>query len=238
MNAVTPSIRTDRTRLLDEANRARARGRRRRAIALLRQVHESDPGDAEVAVRLAELLAGEGEHFEAWNLFRGAGKAMLRERQATRSLAIFREATRCLPFEFETWRITAELERKLGRIEDAELTLREARRQFRSRFDRAQAIELLRAIRELSPWDVEVVLDLARLYAQTDQAGRALRVLDALAARSEGEALRRVRFAQWQISRSTVHLRLWLRLRLKAALQRLGGGGRRAEELAAPLRSR
>lgn len=93
--------------------------------------------------------------------------------------------------EPETWRLTAELERKLGRDEDAELTLREARRQFRSRFDQAQAIEILRMIREIAPWDHEIVLDLARLYARTDQPGRALRLLEALAARSEGARLRR-----------------------------------------------
>jgi tetratricopeptide (TPR) repeat protein len=232
--SISEAIRTDRTRLLDEANRARARGRHRRAIALLRQVLEQVPGDADVAVRLAELLAAEGQHFEAWNLFRAAGRALLRERRAARSLAVFRNATRCLPFEFETWRITAELERKLGRDEDAELTLREARRQFRSRFDQAQAIEALRMIREIAPWDPEIVLDLARLYARTDQSGRALRLLEALAARSEGARLRRVRFAQWQVSRSFGHLRLWLR----TVLTGVSGTTRRAQELAPSLRAR
>jgi tetratricopeptide (TPR) repeat protein len=232
--SLAESLRTDRTRLLDEANRARARGRHRRAIGLLRHVLEIDPDDADVAVRLAELLAADGQRFEAWSLFRGAGKAMLRERRPVQSLAIFRESTRCLPFEFEAWRITAELERKLGREEDAELTLREARRQFRSRFDHAQAIELLRMVRSISPWDHEVVLDLARLYAQTDQSSRALRLLEALAVRAEGVKLRAVRFAQWQISHSFIHMRLWLR----TVFWTPGGAAERDEEIAAPMRIR
>lgn len=203
--------RADRTRLLDEANRARARGRHRRAIALLRQVLELDPADHDVAVRLAELLAIEGQRFEAWGLYRSAGKTTLRERRPLQSLAIFREATRCLPFEFEAWRVTAELLRKLGRDEDAQLALREARRQYRSRFDRAQAIEVLRMIRQIDPWDHDVVLDLSRLYAQTDQGARALRILESLAVRSEGPRLRAIRFAQWQISHSFLHFRLWLK---------------------------
>lgn len=224
----------DRTRLLDESNRLRARGRHRRAIALLRQVLEFDPHDVDVAFKLAELLAGEGQHFEAWSLFRTAGKAMLRERRHAQSLAIFREATRCLPFEFEAWRITAELERKLGRDEDARLTLLEARRQFRSRFDRAQAIAVLRMLREATPWDHEIVLDLARLYAQTDQAGRALRLLEGQAVHSEGPALRAVRFAQWQISHSFMHFRLWAR----AALGDWTGSPRPDDDVVVPLRPR
>lgn len=226
--------RSDRTRLLDDANRARARGRHRRAIALLRRVLELDPADHDVAIRLAELLAVEGQRFEAWSLYRSAGKTMLRERRHEQSLVIFREATRCLPFEFEAWRITAELLRKLGRDEDAQLTLREARRQYRSRFDRAQAIEILRLIRQIDPWDHEIVLDLSRLYAQTDQGARALRILESLAVRSEGARLRAIRFAQWQISRSFLHGRLWFR----AWLTDLNGRGRSAEEVAAPVRLR
>jgi tetratricopeptide (TPR) repeat protein len=226
--------RVDRTRLLDEANRARARGRHRRAISLLRRVLEFDPADHDVAIRLAELLAVEGQRFEAWSLYRAAGKTMLRERRHEQSLAIFREATRCLPFEFEAWRITAELLRKLGRDEDAQLTLREARRQYRSRFDCAQAIEILRLIRQIDPWDHEIVLDLSRLYAQTDQGARALRILESLAVRSEGSRLRAIRFAQWQISRSFLHLRLWLR----AGFSDLHRGARSEDEVPAPARIR
>ena len=232
MHSLTETLRTDRKRLLDEANRARARGRNRRAISLLRHVLESDPEDVDVAVHLAELLAMDGQRFESWNLFRAAGKAMLRDRKPTQSLAIFREATRCLPFEFEAWRITAELWRKLGRDEDAELTLREARRQYRSRFDHAQAIEILRMTRQITPWDPEVVLDLARLYAQTDQPARALRLLEGLAVRTDGASLRAVRLAQWQISHSFLHLRLWLRTVFLAETR----VDPREDELTAPIR--
>ena len=209
--SITEQLRTDRKHLLDEANCARSRGKIRRAIALLRLVLEPDPRDVDVTFRLAELLATDGQRFEAWSLFRSAGRRLLREGHHTRSLTIFREATRCLPFEFEAWRISAEIERKLGREEDAELTLLEGRRHFRSRFEFAQAIALLELVREIDPWDHEVVMDLARLYAQSDQAGRALRLLEGLAVHSEGRELRAVRRQQWQISHSFTHWRAWLR---------------------------
>jgi tetratricopeptide (TPR) repeat protein len=202
----------ERRRLLDEANRTRAAGRRSRAIAIYRQILGEDPEDMEIAFKLAELLAAEGQSFESWNLFRAVGKALLGARRHAQCLATFREATRCLPFEFDAWRITAELEIKLGREEDAQLTLLEGRRQFKSRFDRAQAIELLRMARKIEPWDHDVVMDLARLYSQTDQARQALVLLERLAVHSEGRPLRGVRWLQWQISHSFHHLRLWLKV--------------------------
>jgi Flp pilus assembly protein TadD len=211
LHALCEPTRVDRIRLLDEANRLRASGRHRRAISIYRQVQAQDPEDEEIAFKLAELLAATGQSFEAWQLFRRVGKALLRARRHSQCLATFREATRCLPFEFEAWRITAELELKLGRHEDAHLTLLEARRQFRSRFDHAQAIELLRMARKIEPWDHEVVMDLARLYAQNGQARQALLLLERLAVHSEGRQLRAVRYAQWQISHAFRHFRLWLR---------------------------
>jgi Flp pilus assembly protein TadD len=164
-----------------------------------------------VAFRLAEMLAIDGQRFEAWSLFRSSGRRLLREGHHARSLSIFREATRCLPFEYEAWRITAEIERKLGREEDAQLTLLEGRRQFGSRFESAQAIALLELVRQIDPWDHEVVMDLSRLYAQSDQVDRALRLLESLAVHSEGRELRLVRWQQWQISHSFTHWRAWLR---------------------------
>jgi tetratricopeptide (TPR) repeat protein len=203
--------RAERRRLLDEANKARARGRNRRAIQIYRHVHGQEPDDEEIMLRLAELLAAEGQRFEAWNLFRAAGKSHMRARRFDQCLALFREATRCLPFEFDVWRITAELERKLGREEEAQLTLLEGRRRFRSRFDRAQAIALLEMVRQVEPWDFAVVMDLARLYAQSDQRLQALVLLERMAVHSEGRQLSAVRLAQWQISHTFHHMRLWLK---------------------------
>ncbi len=233
---VTDADATTRLRLLDEANRARERGRTARAIAIYRHFHESDPNDVEVAWRLGEVLAMEGESFEAWRLFLGAGRTLLRMKNHTRCLAVFREATRVLPYEFEAWRITAQLEQALGRDDEAQLTLLEGRRRFKTRFGRAQAIALLRLARHIEPWDSEIVIDLAIQYARSDQVSRALRLLDGLALHSRGPSLREVRWTQWQLSRSLVHLRQWFRLYVDHARARLRGATRLDSGLASRLR--
>jgi len=67
--------------------------------------------------------------------------------------------------------------------------------------------EQVKALVEVDGVPQTEIIILARLYAQTDQGARALRLLEGLAVRSEGERLREVRRAQWQISHSFAHLR-------------------------------
>jgi tetratricopeptide (TPR) repeat protein len=206
--------------LFSEANRARSKGKLLRAVALYRELLCEEPGDLDVILRLAPLLAHEGEHFEAWSLYRQACKALLAAGRHEACLAAFREANRVLPFEFEAWRLTSELERKLGRDREAFETLLEGRRQFRTRFVRAQAAALLKLAREIHPWDHGVVIDLAHLFIQTGQLGQALRLLDGALVHAAPEDLAEVRWAQFQATKSWRHLGLWLRLRVESVLHR------------------
>src|SRR5512145_1420803 len=156
-----------RRRLLAEANRARHRRQERRAIALYRQILLEEPRDVEVALRVAPLLASRGEDFEAWQLFRMAAMELHRVRRPDACLAALRDACRCVPHEFDAWRLRAELEQKLGREEDAYDTLLEGAQCFDRPHTAMQAIALLLRARTIEPRDPEVALDLARLYLRS-----------------------------------------------------------------------
>lgn len=216
--------------LFSEANRARSKGKPLRAVALYRELLCEDPDDLDVILRLSPLLAREGEHFEAWALFRQACKTLLAAGRHEACLAAFREANRVLPFEFEGWRLTAELERKLGRDREAFETLLEGRRQFRTRFVRAQAVALLKLAREIHAWDHAVVIDLAHLYIQTGQVPQALQLLDGALVHAEGHQLAEVRWAQFQATRSVRYVGLWLRLLLQRGPARDSG-----DDVSAPV---
>lgn len=177
----------------------------------------------EVALRLAPLLAARGEAFEAWQLFRNAAVELRRERRYEACLAILRDACRCVPYEYDSWRMRAELELRLGREEAAYETLLDGRRHFEGPRAAAQAIALLTRARAIEPWDPEVALDLARLHAQTGLPEVALELLNALAPRLRGSQLRRLRALQWRITLSLQHAWLWLQ-----ALVRERGGERPA----------
>jgi tetratricopeptide (TPR) repeat protein len=201
---------SDRRRILNEAQRARARRRFRRAIALYQEALAAEPDNYEIVSRLAPLLAFDGRHFEAWRYFRAAGQALLRDKHPEWALALFREASHCLPHEFDAWRVSSEIERKLGRVDLAYETLLTGRNHFRSPIHRDQAVALLELARRIEPWDPVVVIDLAGLLARTDRVDRALALLERYADRCARCDLAKVRAAQWRITWSPHHAWQWL----------------------------
>lgn len=200
-----------RKQMLALAHHHTMRRHERRAIALYREVLIETPGDVNVSLRLAPLLARRGEDFESWRLYSDAGRRLVRAGRHEQALSVFNEACRLLPHNFDTWRIRAEIELKLGYEDAAFETLIEARHHFRTVHTRAQAIALLTMARRLEPWDVGVLLDLARLYAQTDQVPQALELLAAVGCRAHGATKRHIRGAQLRITYSPQHLWLYLR---------------------------
>lgn len=204
-------VRAREYQLLTEAHRARNKGKARAAIRLYRRILIENPRNLEVAMRVAPMLACAGEGFEAWQLYRRVALDFARNKQYTECLAVYREACRFVPFEFEAWRLCAELQLKMKKPEGAFETLVEGRVHFGRPQTRAQAIALLSRAREIEPWDDDLLLDLAHLYAANDQSDLALELLSTLACRVEGRALRRVRALQLRLTLSIRYALLWLR---------------------------
>lgn len=197
--------------LLTAAHRARQRGQTRAAVRLYRRLLVEHPNNLEVALRVAPMLACAGDRFEAWQLYRRAGLHHAREEQYDEALAVYRDACRFVPSEFEAWRLCAELQLRMGRTEGAFETLVEGRMHFTDPQSRGQAIALLRRAREIEPWDDDVLLDLARLYAANDQADLALELASTLACRVDGRQLRAVRALQLRLTGSVRYAIAWLR---------------------------
>jgi tetratricopeptide (TPR) repeat protein len=210
-------MRNDRKRLLAEANRELQDGDVRGAIVLYRRVLLEEPRNAAVALKAAPLLARTGRDFESWQLFRMASQELMRARRREECLAALKEACRCVPHEFEAWRLRSELELKLGRDDAAFETLLEGRRAFRQPHGRAQAIGLLERARQIEPWDLEVGLDLAHLYAKTDQKHAALELLELLGLRAEAHDLRRVAAQRMRITISPRDFWAWIRAHFASA---------------------
>jgi tetratricopeptide (TPR) repeat protein len=201
----------DRKWLLAEAEKARARGRRRRAISFYRRVLAAEPHDPNLHTRVAPLLAAAGKRFDAWQSYRQAAQAHLRKKCHEEALTLYREATKLLPMQIEAWQWVAKLELKRERKEAAIRALLEGRAKFRSRRRRPEAIALLREARGIDAWRVDIVLDLARLLRRSRQSPEAQWILGQLAERLSGRDLRIVRGAQWRIEPSLKHSWNWLR---------------------------
>jgi len=91
----------DRKWLLAEAEKARIRGRRRRAISLYRRILAAEPHDPTLHARVAPLLAAAGKRFDAWQSYRQAAQVHLKNQNKEESLALYRDATKTLPMQIE-----------------------------------------------------------------------------------------------------------------------------------------
>jgi tetratricopeptide (TPR) repeat protein len=210
----------DRKRILEEAERMRAKGRSRRAIALYRRVLAAEPRNIDLHYKIAPLLAKTGQRFDAWRSFQQAASACASNGQNDKALSIYREAARLLRHQFEAWMAVARLELRLGDKRRARESLLEGRRQMKGRGRRAEAIALLRAAREMEAWHPDTVLALAALLGKSRQGDEARWLLDELAERVQGRALARVRARQWRMEPSLRHSWYWIRDALRARRSR------------------
>jgi tetratricopeptide (TPR) repeat protein len=211
----------DRKWLLAEAEKARVRGRRRRAISFYRRILAAEPHDPGLHARVAPLLAATGKRFDAWQSYRQAAQVHLKHKSLDEALAIYRDATKALPTQIEAWQWVAKIEMKRERSEAAMSALLEGRTKFRSRRRRPEAVALLREARSIDAWRVDVVLDLVRLLRRSGQSPEAQWILGQLAERTSGRDLRIVRGAQWRIEPSLKNSWNWGRAAF--ATQRSGG---------------
>jgi len=201
----------DRKWLLAEAEKARIRGQKRRAISFYRRILAAEPHEPSLHARIAPLLAATGQRFDAWRSYRNAAQAHLKNDNRDQGLALFRDATKALPHQVEAWQWVAKLELKRGARDAAIGALLEGRTKFRSRRSRPEAIALLREARGIDEWRLDIALDLARLLRRSRQVHEAQWMLGRLAERVSGRDLRIVRGAQWRIEPSLKHSWNWLR---------------------------
>jgi tetratricopeptide (TPR) repeat protein len=183
---VARTKRFDRTETVIAADRARTRGRRKKAIALYREVLAAKPDDATVHGKVAPLLAAAGDRVQALASFRSAISTHLATGFTDRALAVLSQATEAYPDEEPLWEDIARIQVARGRCADAVAALSRggARLVAMKRYGAAERI--LRRAGQLEPWHPETTLALARALAGGGRRADAVRLLEGLAARSAG----------------------------------------------------
>jgi tetratricopeptide (TPR) repeat protein len=204
----------DRDATLAAADRARARGRRRKAIALYRKVLEADPRDLAVHGKIAPLLARAGRRDDALASFRIAADGQVRAGFADRAISVLRQAAEPYPEEHGLWEEIARLHLLRGRRGDAVAALVDAGSRLRPTRHVDAAEKVLRLALEIEPWQPEATLLLARTLARAGRRGEALALLDGLASRVRGGLHRRTRRLAFRISPTPRNLWRWIRAAL------------------------
>lgn len=201
----------DRNRLLNQAARARGRGRLKKAIELYRQVLAVEPRNADLHRKLAPMLARTKKPDESLKSYRAAADELIRGGFIEQAIGVYREAVQQLPPQRELWLALSDLEIERGRKPDAVGALLEGRQQFRRRRDRSDAMLLLLRVRKLDPNHLDATLDLALLLAKSGNRNRGLTLLEEQAVHRRGRALRRVRARQLRLAPGFGSAWRWLR---------------------------
>lgn len=200
----------DRTTTLESADKARGRGRVRKAISGYAKILEHDAQDWPVHARIAPLLAVRRRWSEARQSFTVAADGFLKQGFADKALAVWKLAAQTFPEDIEyRERIAAELVQR-GRKADAVKSLLDGRALLRGRRQRPVAILLVRQALLLQPLHFEANLDLARLLVKEDGRKEALKLLRDLRVHVSGPNVRRLRAAQFWIAPSPRSAMDWL----------------------------
>jgi Tfp pilus assembly protein PilF len=197
---VWPFSRKPQTRgeIIAAADRARARGRVKKAVAGYRKALDSDPSDPSVNVKLAPLLARLGDAEGGAKCFRTAAKRHLDAGFLDRAVAVNVAATGVFPLDAGFSVEVSRLNVLRGRRQDAiQALLDGGAAQTRARRLDVAASLYGKAL-EIEPWHLEACLALVPILARNGQAEAARRFVDGLLARNRGPARRHIRWVAFR----------------------------------------
>ncbi len=203
-----PKAPPTRSELIADADKARAKGRLKKAIAGYRKALELEPGDPVVHGKLAPLLARTKQSEAALESFHAAARGHLDKGFADKALAVYTQAADTFPYHVSLWQQLSQLNLAKGRRADAVRVLLRGRLYLRRKNERREAITLLKEALALDAELFEPKLDLARLLALQGQRAEALALIEPMVKGLTGQPLRRVR---WTLARVSPSLGAWWR---------------------------
>jgi tetratricopeptide (TPR) repeat protein len=201
------------------ADRARARGRVKRAVSLYAEALKEKPDDPTVNARVAPLLARVGDADGGARAYRRAVEAHLKAGFVDRAAAVLAAAVGTFPLDAGFRAEAARLNVQRGRRQDAVNGLVDGGRALRRARRLDASASLLRRALEIEPLHLEATLALAPVLASTGAGDEARALLARLDQATRGRALARVRWAAFRLRPTPGALWRWLR----AALGGSGG---------------
>lgn len=202
----------NRTKTLEAASRAKAKGNLKKAIAAYREVLVVKADDLDVHLKLAPLLAETKQLGDAWRSYLAAGEGFTKKGFADKAVSVYRQASQYLPHEVEIWERISDLCLQRERRAEASKTLVDAAAShFKKPAQRADAIRLLRKAAEIEPDRVLPAVSLARLLRQDGQRDEACALLERFLGAASPKDLPKLRRELFLLGKSPASLWRWLR---------------------------
>jgi tetratricopeptide (TPR) repeat protein len=201
----------NRNQLLRDANDARAKGKRKRAVELYKAILARDPEDFEVHHKLAQILAEAGDLDAAKASFHAAAEGYHKKGFSDRAIALFHQTVEHVPEDVDAWLRIAELYVVRLKKADAQKTLGDARKIFKKKRHMAHAARVLKAAMFLEPNRIDLVIDAAQVEKRRGDKARAVEILDEKIAQANSFDRRVLRKAMFFITPSLGNLFRWMR---------------------------
>jgi tetratricopeptide (TPR) repeat protein len=187
-----------RVEILADADRARVRGRVKKAVAGYRTALESDPTDPFVNGKLAPLLARLGDVEGSARCFRTASKRHLDAGFTDRAAAVALAATSVFPLDAGFRLELSRLNVLRGRRKDAVQALVDGGQALARAGRREAAVALLGGALEIEPWHLGASLALLPVLASGGNDTGARKIVEGLLERYRGPARKRIRWAAFR----------------------------------------
>lgn len=201
----------DRQEALRAAEDWRAKKKPKKAIAELQKILAVDPNDAVAHARIAPLLVLAGQAQQAEPSLRIAAADLEARGFADKALSLHLQRAEIDVRNTEAWETVARLHSLRGRaIEGSRVLVTGASRQ-QGRDGRPRAIQLLKGALALTPDQLDLLLQLARLSRKEGLADEARALLDRAVSISSGKTLKRVRWAYFSLFPGFGTFWRWLR---------------------------
>ncbi len=200
----------NRTEELAAADVARARGRRKQAIAGYRRVLEAHPEDLTVHAKIAPLLAASGDRTGSLASFRTAADGQAKAGFHERALSLFIQAAEHYPDEEPLWPEIARLHLQRGRRAEAVAALTQGGWHLHLMRQYPVAERVLRLALQFEPYDADAIAILARTVRAAGRPDEAVKLLEDLSARVRGRRLAAVRGLLFRTRPSFGRLWAWI----------------------------
>jgi len=206
-----PGAKIDRSQVLAAADQLRVKGKYAKAVAEYRKVLLLDPKDADVLSKIAPLLVKLKENEEALRDFRAAADEYIHRGFVDRAIALYVQATAAFPREAQLWEALGKLHNERGRKAEGIKALMAGAAQFKGKKGRPTALKFLRQALSYDWNHIEATIALARLLKANGEAASARTLLDELAPRIRGPAVKRIHSARLRLFPGFGSLWRWMR---------------------------
>lgn len=202
----------DRSQTLEAAEKARAKGKKSKAISEYRKILAHEPNDAAIHGKLAPLLADTSQLDDAWKSFGVAAKAQVDKGFVDRGIAIYHQAAMYFPRRVDLWGTMAKLHADRGRKADAIKVLLEGQSHFHRKKDEwPNAIKLLRQALKIDEHNVAGTIALASLLKRSGQSAEAVMLIDTLLPKIGGKGKKLLLGARFKVKPGFSSFWRWFR---------------------------